>query len=80
MISGVGADTAIIESGENSNNDKCPISASPENRIPICTIARGGSPQPTKQFAKKRELQHRQAARLCTARKRLVQCGQLALA
>jgi hypothetical protein len=42
----------MIESGENPNNDNCPLSTSPENRTPICAIARGGAPQPMKQFEK----------------------------
>src|ERR1700721_4195575 len=38
---------AIIESGEAARNDKWADTTSPENRKPICAIARGGGLQPS---------------------------------
>jgi hypothetical protein len=45
------SDAEIIESGEYPKNDNCPLATMPENRKPICAIARGGSPQPARPLA-----------------------------
>jgi hypothetical protein len=41
----------IIESGERIKNDNCLTSTRPENRKPICAIARGSAPQSARQLA-----------------------------
>jgi len=81
------------ESGERPRNDKAARSTRTEIRQPICAIARGALSlrEPLKHIVKKRvrsgrhrhceePLQHRQAARLGAAWKRLVERGQFVLA
>jgi len=35
----------LVESGKGSKNDKCRLSTTPENRMPICAIGRAASYQ-----------------------------------
>jgi hypothetical protein len=44
------SDAEIIESGEYPKNDNCPLATMPENRKPICAIARDAQPRPARQF------------------------------